>query len=131
MRSPRFFAALEADTKALLRDLGDGWTAREIESIRGDIEGGEWGLAIEQVAGGIVRLNRPLTSELLARIDDLARCTNMTRSACLRQLHARARRLGVRRGPFPLRSRPRRFANGVGDELKPLFRRGGSYVARR
>jgi hypothetical protein len=52
MRSPRCFPALEADTKALLRDLGDGWTAREIESIRGDIEDGERGLAIEQVAGG-------------------------------------------------------------------------------
>jgi len=97
MHSPGYFAALEADTKALLRDLGDGWTAREIESIREDIEGGEWGLAIEQVAGGIVRLNRPLTAELLARIDDLARRTNMTKSAYLFQLHERARQLGIRR----------------------------------
>jgi hypothetical protein len=101
MQPPRFFAALEADAKELLRDLADGWTAEEIASIRGDIECGEWGLAVEQVAGGIVRLNRPLTGELLARIDNLARRTNMTTSVYLRQLHARARQLGIRRKRLP------------------------------
>jgi hypothetical protein len=91
----RFFAELEADTRALVQDLSDGWAPEEIASIRGDIDGGEWGLAIEQVAGAIVRLDKPLTRTLLAKIDSIARRTKMTRSRYLQTLHVRATQIGI------------------------------------
>jgi len=107
MRDPQFFAALDRDTKALLRDLAQSWTEEEIASLRGDIECGEWGLAIEHVAGGIVRLNKPLTPDLLAKIDDLARRMNMTKSKYLRALHVRSKGLGIaRRRSGPQAHRP-------------------------
>jgi hypothetical protein len=101
MRDPQFFAKLEQDTKGLLCELATGWTEDELASVRADIGYGEWGLAIEQVVGAIVRLNKPLTADLLAKIDDLAARMNMTGSQHLRALHARAKRLGIdRRQPI-------------------------------
>lgn len=114
MPSPRFFAELEADTRALVRDLADGWTADEIASIRGDIDCGEWGLAIEQVAGAIVRLDKPLTGTLLARIDSIARRTKMTGSRYLQALHARANQLGIDGGRRALPVGPAALGNRSG-----------------
>jgi hypothetical protein len=96
MPDTKFFGTLERDTKALSRELTQGWLQEEIAAIRGDIEYREWGLALEHLAGAIVRLNKPLTPELLARIDDLARRMHMTRSTYWRALHAHARQLGIR-----------------------------------
>jgi hypothetical protein len=96
MRDPEFFAGLDHDIEALLRDLAQGWTEDEIASVRADVGYGEWQLAIEQVAGGIVRLNKPLTPELLATIDDLAHRMNMTKNRYLRALHVRADSLGIK-----------------------------------
>jgi hypothetical protein len=97
MRDPEFFARLDHDIRTLLRDLTQGWTEDEINSVRADVGYGEWKLAIEQLAGGIVRLNKPLTPELLAKIDDLAHRMNMTKNGYLRALHVRANRLGIKR----------------------------------
>jgi hypothetical protein len=97
MRDPEFFARLDHDIRTLLRDLTQGWTEDEIAAVRADVGYGEWQLAIEQLAGGIVRLNKPLTPELLAKIDDLAHRMNMTKNGYLRALHVRANRLGIKR----------------------------------
>jgi hypothetical protein len=97
MRDPEFFTRLDHDVRTLLRELTEGWTEEEIASVHSDVEYGEWKLAIEQVAGGIVRLNKPLTPELLAKIDDLAHRMNMTENRYLRALHGRANRLGIKR----------------------------------
>jgi hypothetical protein len=106
MRDPDFFARLDHDISTLLRDLTQGWTDDEIASVRADIGYGEWELAIEQVAGGIVRLNKPLTPELLAKIDDLAHRMNMTKSRHLRALHAHANSQGIKRARPGLQARP-------------------------
>jgi hypothetical protein len=98
MRDPEFFASLDHNIRTLLRDLTQGWTEDEIAAVRVDVGYGEWKLAIEQLAGGIVRLNKPLTPELLAKIDDLApHRINMTKNRYLRALHSRANRLGIKR----------------------------------
>jgi hypothetical protein len=97
MRDPAFFASLDHDIRTLVRDLTQGWTEEEIASVRADVGYGEWKLAIEQLAGGIVRLNKPLTPELLAKIDDLAHRMDMTKNRYLRALHARANKLGIKR----------------------------------
>jgi hypothetical protein len=97
MRDPEFFASLDHDIRTLLRDHAQGWTEDEIASVRADVGYGEWNLAIEQLAGGIVRLDKPLTPELLAKIDDLAHRMDMTRNSYLRALHGRADRLGIKR----------------------------------
>lgn len=95
MRDPQFFAQLEKDAKGLLNELREGWTADEIASVRADIEYGEWDLAIEQIAGAIVRLNKPLTAKVLAKLDDLARRMNLKGSESVRALHDYAGRLGL------------------------------------
>jgi hypothetical protein len=105
MRDPRFFERLEKDERELLQKLREGWSEDEIAAVGADIDFGEWDLAIEQIAGAIVRLNKPLTPDLLTAIDDLAARLNLSGNEQLRALHARARRLGIERGRSVARAR--------------------------
>jgi hypothetical protein len=97
MRDPEFFAGLDDDIRTQLRVFAEGWSEDEFASVRADVGYGEWQLALEQVAGGIARLNKPLTPELLAKIDVLAQRMNMTKNRYLRALHVHADRLGIKR----------------------------------
>lgn len=90
-----FYNALYEDIETLLSDLGPNWSRAELEPVRQDIENGQLDLATEQLAAACVLLNKPLTSDLVARIGALAERQGLASSVHLQRLRGRAAELGI------------------------------------
>lgn len=90
-----FYNALYEDIENLLSDLEADWSRAELEPIRRDVEDGQVDLATEQLAAACVLLNKPLTSNLVARIGALAERQGLASSIYLQRLRGRAAELGI------------------------------------
>lgn len=90
-----FVFAIERDINALLERLSATWTKDEIASVREDLGYGEWDIAVEQIAGVIVNLKKPLRSDVLLVLSDLEYRLNLQNSELMQALHARAIEIGV------------------------------------
>lgn len=91
----KFVFAIERDVEALLEDLSFSLTKEEIAYVREDLNYGEWDIAVEQIAGVIVNMGKPLTENIFTTLVDLECRLKLQNSKLMQALHIRAVELGV------------------------------------